>query len=136
MCRHSCSAAVPTRVKCKIPCSNLPYLSAVDVLAKQKFKKCLECIKQNFSSVATAKIFSIMLDFSHDYKRFSTTFQVVPTHSQSFSTRRPRGCTNRFGPNTVEWYIGQHRLVDTLAYELPQLFNNVSCVYVQARRND
>ena len=39
--------------------------------------------------------------------------------------------------NTVGWYIGLHSLVDRRAHELQQwqLFNNTSCVYVQARRN-
>ena len=37
--------------------------------------------------------------------------------------------------NTVCWYIGQRRLVDRCAHELPQSLHNAGCVYVQARCN-
>ena len=33
------------------------------------------------------------------------------------------------------WYIGLHCLINRSSHELQQLFNNVSCVYVQARCN-
>ena len=66
---------------------------------------------------------------------FSTPFHSFPTIPILSLPGGPGDVPIISDKNTVGWYIGPHRLVDSRAHELPQLFNNASCVYVQARRN-
>ena len=70
------------------------------------------------------------------YGFFSTSFQVFSTDSQSFFTRRARGCTNRFGPTCqCSRLVCRTALLGRQARtELPWLLNNASCVYLQVRR--
>ena len=68
-------------------------------------------------------------------KKFSTPFHFFPTIPILSLPGGPGDVPIISDKNTVGWYIGPHRLVDSRAHELPQLFNNASCVYVQARRN-
>ena len=66
---------------------------------------------------------------------FSTPFHCFPTIPILSLPGGPGDVPIVSDQNIVGWYIGLHRLVDRRAHELQQLFNNASCVYVQARRN-
>ena len=66
---------------------------------------------------------------------FSTPFHCFPTIPTLSLPGGPGDVPIVSDQNSVGWYIGPHRLVDRRAHELPQLYNNASCVYVQARRN-
>ena len=66
---------------------------------------------------------------------FSTPFHCFPTIPILSLPGGPGDVPIVSDQNIVGWYIGLHRLVDRRAHELPQLFNNASCVNVQARRN-
>ena len=73
-------------------------------------------------------------------KNNSTTFQVfstvpgLPFPSLSLPGN-PGDAPLVSDQNPLGWYIGPHCLVDRRELELPQLFNNAWCVYVQGRRS-
>ena len=66
---------------------------------------------------------------------FSTPFHSFPTIPILSLPGGPGDVPIVSDQNTFGWYIGLHLLVDRRAHELQQLFNDASCVYMQARRN-
>ena len=92
------------------------------------------CLKLETLSVASG------LELTEQHWRmikffFSTPFHYFPTIPILSLPGGPGDVSIVSDQNSVGWYIGLHRLVDRRAHELQQLFNNASCVYVQARRN-
>ena len=98
------------------------------ISTQQNLKYCLPQMAFNFASQwGTASPCCLKMIKN----KLSTTFQVFPTLSQSFSTC----CQGDLPIISVCWYVRPHRLVHKRAYELPQLFKNASCVDLQARLN-